>query len=222
MKKILASFLAGLACLTASAETSVTNNPFNAPYLGIRVGADVVCPGDMKSDNVSIDMFSNGGGIEFGAVYNIPLVANLYIEPGVNLYYNSYSIKKEWLSLLDNDGDITGVSERRFGFRIPVMLGYRFDLTSDVNVSVFTGPELEIGLSGKEKVKGRMLSLSGDLYGDDGSFNRTNVLWGLGASVGYRHFIFGIKGGIGMANMLSDSDVTMRENRVTFSLGYNF
>jgi len=31
-----------------------------------------------------------------------------------------------------------------------------------------------------------------------------------------------VSGGIGMLNMLSDSDVKFHENRVTFSIGYNF
>ena len=102
------------------------------------------------------------------------------------------------------------------------MAGYHFDFTEDIRVSVFTGPELEIGLWAKEYINGRNFEVSGSLYGEDAAMNRVNLLWGIGAGVSYRHFYFGIKGSIGMLNMLNDSDVTFRENRATLSIGYNF
>lgn len=52
--------------------------------------------------------------------------------------------------------------------------------------------------------------------------NRVNLLWGIGAGITYQHFYFGVNGGIGMLNMMDVPDVKFHENRVTFSLGYNF
>ncbi|MDE6224807.1 MAG: hypothetical protein K2M25_01560, partial [Muribaculaceae bacterium] len=91
-----------------------------------------------------------------------------------------------------------------------------------IKVSVFTGPELEIGFSAKEYVKGHNIEMSGSVYGDDGGYNRVDLLWGIGVGISYQHFYFGISGGIGMLNMLSDSDAKFHENRATFSFGYNF
>lgn len=106
--------------------------------------------------------------------------------------------------------------------RIPVIAGYHFDFTQDLKVSVFTGPELEIGFSAKEHLKGQNISLSESVYGDEGGMNRVNLLWGIGAGITYQHFYFGVNGGIGMLNMNSESDVKFHESRVTFSVGYNF
>lgn len=221
-KQIIALSAALLACLSAGAQSSIVNNPNNKAYFGLRVGGDITCPGKMKSENVGIDIFKNGGGIEFGGVYNIPVVANFYVEPGVKLFYDTYSMKKDFVELFQDDIIIDGYSIRKFGMRIPVMAGYHFDFTDDVKVSVFTGPELEIGFSAKEHITGRNYDASESVYGDDGGMRRVNLLWGIGAGIAYQHFYFGVNGGIGMLNMMTESDVTFHESRVTFSVGYNF
>lgn len=64
--------------------------------------------------------------------------------------------------------------------------------------------------------------MSESVYGDDGGMKRVDLLWGIGAGLSYRHFYVGLSGGIGMLNMLDDSDVKFHENRVSLSLGYNF
>ena len=209
--------------LPVCAQNPVNNNPDNKPYWGIRVGADIVDPGSIEwADGVGISLFSNGAGIEFGGIFNAPIVANFYLEPGLKLYYDTYSAKN--ISFIDDDFESGYLKDsfRKFGFRIPVMAGYHFDFTEDIKVALFTGPELEVGLSGKEHIKGGNVKVSQDLYGDEGGMRRVNLLWDFGASVSYKHFYFGVNGGIGMLNMTSVPDISFHENRVTFSLGYNF
>lgn len=223
MKKFIAAIiLAALAGASALAQNSIVDNPDNEAYFGVRIGGDVTCPGNITEDNISISFFNNGGGIEFGGIYNVPLVANLYIEPGLKLFYDTYSVKDEFILDIEDDIIFNSVSFRKFGMRIPVMAGYHFDFTSDIKVYAFTGPELEIGFTDKEYIKGHNIELSGSVYGKDGIFNRANLLWCIGAGVSYKQFYFGINGGIGMLNMQKDSDGKFHENRVTFSVGYNF
>lgn len=203
-----------------SAQSSIVNNPANKGYFGVRVSGDIACPGKVKSGSVSMDMFSVGGGVEAGVIYNAPIVANFYVEPGVKLFYNTYSVKKDLLDFFEDYVD--GISYRKFGMRVPVQLGYHFDFTDDVKVSVFTGPELEIGFVNRCCAKGDGYSESVDAYGDEGSMNRVNVLWNIGAGVTYGQFYFGVTGAIGMCNMVDDSNIKFHENRVSLSLGYNF
>lgn len=205
-----------------AAQSSIFNNPANKAYFGIRVGGDITCPGKISEDHVGLDVFKNGGGVEFGGIYNVPVVANFYIEPGLKLFYDTYSVKDDWLDMVGEGSVMTSNSIRKFGMRIPVMAGYHFDFTEDIKVSVFTGPELEIGFVAKEHVKINNVESSESVYGDDGGMNRVNVLWGFGAGVSYRQMYFGVNGSVGMANMISDSDAKFHENRVTLSLGYNF
>lgn len=210
------------ACTSVIAQNIIVNNPDNKAYFGIRVGGEVTCPGMISVYNVGISVFKNGGGVEFGGIYNLPVFANFYIEPGLKLYYNTYSLKDEFVEALKDDIIFNSVSLKKFGMRIPVMAGYHFDFTNDIKASVFTGPELEIGFSAKEYVNGYNIEMSENLYGEDGGMNRVNLLWCIGAGISYQHFYFGVNGGIGMLNMLSDSDAKFHENRVTFSVGYNF
>ena len=222
MKKILVSaVLTAIGCISVAAQGNIFNNPANKPYFGVRLGGDITCPGDFKADKVGVSVYKNGGGFEFGGIYNLPIIANFYIEPGLKLYYDTYSMTDDWLEIMSNF-DIDSASIRKFGMRIPVMAGYHFDFGSNVKVSVFTGPELEIGFVAKEHIKASVVSSSESVYGEDGGMNRIDLLWGIGAGVSYQHFYFGINGGIGMLNMLSDSDAKFHENRVTIGVGYNF
>lgn len=218
-KTLISSCLILSACFTCAAEGTVFNNPNNKVYFGLRLGGEITCPGALKEDNIGIKMYKNGGGVEFGGICNIPVVSNLFVEPGVKFYYNTYSVKKEFLNLVDDH--VNSVSNNKFGMRIPVMVGYGFDFTQDVRLSIFTGPELEIGFSAKESVKENHVSVSENLY-EDGGLRRTDLLWGFGAGVTYQKFYVGISGGLGMLNMIDDDDVKFHENRVTISLGYNF
>ncbi len=223
MKKFLLSILfVTAASISVMAQNTIVNNPDNKAYFGIRVGGEITCPGKITEHNVGISVFNNGGGVELGGIYNIPVVANFYIEPSLKFFYNTYSLKKEFVEVLQDDIIFNSMTLKKFGMRIPVMAGYHFDFTKDIKVSVFTGPELEIGFSGKEYINGHNIEMSESIYGDNGGMNRVNVLWGIGAGISYQHFYFSANGGIGMLNMLSGSDAKFHENRVTFSVGYNF
>ncbi len=222
MKKYLISTVMVFATLLPGvAQSNIVNNPDNKAYFGIRVGGDITCPGKISAESIGVSVFKNGGGIEFGGKYNIPVVANFYIEPGLKFFYDTYSMKEGFVDELEDDIIFNSVSIKKFGMRVPVMAGYHFDFTKDIKVSIFTGPELEIGFSAKEYIKGHNIDMSESVYGDDGGLNRVNLLWGVGAGISYQHFYFGVTVSIRKLNMRSDADALFHENRVTFSVGYN-
>lgn len=223
MKKLITMFCAAaIGVAAASSQSSVFSNPDNKGFFGIRVAGDIVCPGEASSGIVSIDMFNVGGGVEFGAVYNAPIVANLYIEPGLKLFYDTYSVSKDIIDIYEWYYGIESISFRKFGMRVPVQFGYHFDFTKDIRLSVFTGPELEIGLSNKCHGKAGGYSESVNAYGDEGTMNRVNVLWNIGAGITYDRYYFGVTGAIGLCNMINEDNIKYHENRVSISLGYNF
>lgn len=219
MKKFLV--LIGAMLLGASAlnaQCTIVDNPDNKGYFGVRVSGDMVCPGTLWIfENDGRKMYDIGGGFEAGVIYNAPIVANFYVEPGLKLFYNTYSVREDALSM-----DLRSESLRKFGMRVPVEFGYHFDFTPDVKLSVFTGPELEVGITSRVCWKGIGYSESVSVYDKDGGMNRVNVLWDFGAGITYDHFYFGVTGAIGMCNMIDDSDFTFHENRVSFTVGYNF
>lgn len=234
MKKIILAAFATFAFYGAANAQSVSlNSGDNKPYFGIRVSGDITCPQDLEAPledlngdvfKGKLDAFKVGGGLEVGAIYNIPLFMNLYIEPGVSLFYNSYGTKKEYYKAVDDDAK--GFSFRKFGFRIPVLVGYHFDFSSDLKVSVFTGPEMEVGLYGQSCLNYKHSQLRSDLYVDKNEYilaqNRFNMYWDFGVGVNWQKYYFGFKGGVGMCNMLKAPGMKLRENRVALTVGYNF
>lgn len=223
MKKIILSLsLIVMAGVSAMAQNTILSNPDNKVYFGIRAGGEITCPGNFSVANVGVSIFKNGGGMELGGICNIPVVANFYVEPGLKFYYDTYSLKSEYMEAIQDDIVINSVIIKKFGIRIPVMAGYHLDFADNIKVSMFIGPELEVGMSAKGYVKGHNIDMSENLYGEEGGMKRIVLLWGIGAGISYQHYYFGVNGGIGMLNMLSEPNLKFHENRVTFSIGYNF
>jgi hypothetical protein len=235
-KHLIALALLAAGCGVASAQSEIVYNPNNQPYFGVRASLDVTCPSDVKVGNygLSLDMLNNGVGFSVGAIYNVPVYYNLYFEPGVNIYRHNAKYNLNGLNSFDDSYDKVTLGE--WGFEIPLMFGYHFDF-SDLRLSVFTGPEFRIGLSGKThyttyinnvKMKG-----SESMYGDDGAYNRADVSWRLGVGLTYDRYYFAVSGGLGLTNWLNDVEsfdgdttggakLSMHRNTVSVSIGYNF
>ncbi len=212
-----------IAGFTAMAQDTEGDTPEHKGYFGIRLGAELTCPGEISSGNISMTAFKCGSGVEFGGIYNYPLSSRFCIEPGVMLFYNSYSLIDSYLKNISGGYNIKSVTMKKFGMRVPVRIGYHFDLKNDIKLHIFLGPELEIGLSGKECVKNKSnVEVSESYYGADGGMNRVNLLMCLGVGITYRQYYFGINEGLGMLNMFKNSNEKFHENNVVFSLGYNF
>lgn len=214
----LGAALALTAVLGAQAQSEIICNPDNKAYFGARISIDAAIPGAVKAGHVSEDMFNNGAGFSFGAIYNHPIYYNLYVEPGFSFYYNTMGTNDEYVS-----EEFQKTSLREFGFKIPVMLGYHFDF-DPVRIHVFTGPELRVGLSGKIHSKAQVgnVDMSGSTTMYD-SFNRADLAWRLGVGADWNHFNISLSGAVGMCNQLKHADgATMHRNVFNLTLGYNF
>lgn len=97
-----------------------------SPHLGLRLGLDIDCPSDMSNHGFSVDMFDAGVGFHVGGVYNIPLWRQLYFEPGIDVYYNTFGCN-DLETMIDFETVEATCSVRRFGFRIPLVVGWRWD-----------------------------------------------------------------------------------------------
>lgn len=239
MKKLLFSLsIAALAATGANAQR-IINNPDNKPFWGIRASLDISNPTELKYDDFKFDAFDKGVGFSVGAVYNIPIVANLYFEPGVSLFYNTW----KWTYIEDFIGELPSNfktkhnSLRQTGIRIPLNLGYHFDFTKDFKVSVFTGPQLEAGFSCDSYVtaEAKAGNFSKEIhvassyykdYDDEGpALNRFQAYWNIGVGFTYQKFYLGVTGQLGMTDFVHNEkgeDVKSHMNRCSIALGYNF
>ncbi len=214
--------------VSSYAASPILTNPNNRHYWGARFDIDLNIPSPYRTPIGDFD-YANGGGIGFGVIYNQPIIANLYFEPGVSFYYDTY--KADELSNADASGYITTERPKvtKTGFRIPINVGYHFDIWKNASLSFFTGPEFNIGLYAK--VKSDILNdadIDTNLYNDshvlggEGSWHRFTASWLIGVSVAVNRIDFKLTGVIGMSDLVESDKISFHENALRFSVGYNF
>ena len=235
MKRFIISALCAASAVISGLAQDMFDSGDNNARFGVRVAWDLTSPanniGKFTDEETGIvsnaDLFSNGSGFSIGGFYDIPLWKNLYFEPGLSLYYNTFGIN-EIVGLDDMDMPLTiDGSVRNLGFRIPLLAGYRFDFTEDISMSFLTGPQLNIGLNCKMHINARnnvvSVSKSTSLYEGDG-LHRLDLQWMFGVRFHYADNWFAdLTGGIGMTNLINDKDADgMHLRRNTFSIGVGY
>lgn len=218
-----------------AASSYLFDNPENEAYLGVRVAIDVTSAANGGA------FYNNKAGFSAGAVYNIPLWMNLYFEPGVSVFYNTFGTNS-WQDLVvetpvvDNagvpvigpDGEPEVISKeypyqidgsiRNFGFRIPLTVGYHFDFTEDVKVHVYTGPQLNLSVLARYHRNAVHVSgaeqpaESGSLFGTQG-FKHIDLQWAFGAGITYQDYYLSLGGAWGITDMKSSTAVLPRDLR---------
>ncbi len=248
MKKIFALLLVIVSALGVEAQ-SIFNNPDNEGYWGVRASLDLTVPSKSRvstpDGKISRSMreYEPFVGLSIGGIYNLPLVANLYLEPGLSLYYNNMLISGDAIDsyipyAYYKDVKITERTIRKTGMRIPVSIGYHFDFTPNVSMSVFTGPVFDLGFTMYYHitVDNNIVpdSYSKSLYkaktfttGD--CFNRMNLDWRVGVGVNYRKYEISLSWNQALTNSFgvakknkNDYRISLYENYLQLSFGLNF
>lgn len=242
MKKSIIALVTMALSATATNAQDIFDNPDNHSYFGVRLSYELACPGDysLSDSPLKYDLFGNGSGFSVEGIYNMPIWKNLYFQPGVGIFYNTYSINKSVVpdifdDVVDPDDNIKGASTRQWGFRIPLHVGYNFDFTPDIRVTFFTGPEVNISFKGKRHCSVSEYSVEGPLFGNSGLLNRADIKWrfGVGATLS-DHYYVAVSGAVGMCDIARDHKYTnesgitvknkyeMHGNLFDITLGYNF
>lgn len=216
MKRILFSLFLAMISLAVSAQS----------YWGIRAGWDGTFPGNWKAGDNSIKMYKAGSGLYAGAIYNYPVVGGLYIEPGAGIYYNTYRYYN--FTIVNNGFDGKQIEDpgiKKFGFRIPVRLGYFFDIfPNGGGVSIYTGPQFDLGVSAKVDISdedSKEFEFERNLYSDFHGLRRFNLSWTVGANMYIGDWVIEVTGAFGLTD-LNKSAISNRENHLMVGLGYNF
>ena len=215
MKRSLFSLLLIFMALCASAQS----------YWGVRAGWDGYFPGNWNMGGEKVKMFQRGSGFAAGVIYNHPIVGGLYIEPGVGITYNSYRWDITFSEDLNADKIIEDPKVRKFGFRVPVRLGYYFDIfPSGGGVSIFTGPQFDLGVSAKLNLDDdecEVMNIDKNLYNDFWGYRRCGLSWTAGANMYIGSWVVDLCGSFGL-NDMHKGMISFREYRLTIGLGYNF
>ncbi|MDE7411205.1 MAG: PorT family protein [Paramuribaculum sp.] len=213
MKKILLTLAVILGCMNAQAY-DVFDNKDNHSYFGVRLSYELCAPTELSIDNINKqDWYNASSGLNLGVIYNMPLWKNLYFEPGLTFYYNTIGVKT------DNN-----ISIRSFGARIPLLIGYHFDILPSLQLSLFTGPEIALGFTACqwnhiESDEGNF-SIVTNAY--DSALNRFDIKWrfGVGATFLDRYYA-AISGAAGLCDQVK-GPFSAKANLFDITLGYNF
>ncbi len=215
-------FLILIAVVLSTMLNQVNSQTFSEPsgHWGIRASYNLTVPGKLTlSDDKKEDVYNAGSGFQVGVTRLVPIVSHFYVEPGAMLFFDTYSAKEDKVYLFHNG---TSASFNKFGLRIPVMLGWHFDFGAKTKLYVFTGPEFEVGFTGKVKYGQPHKDISFDVYSKDGHLRNLSGLWGAGIGVSYDKYYLGFSGDFGFTNRYNgDPNRSFRENHFMVTIGMN-
>lgn len=187
-------------------------------YFAIKTSFDVTHPAGCN------DGINNGSGLTVLGVFNVPLNRNVFIEPGVGMFYTAMGIRP-----FESGGVLYDGSVRNFGVRIPLSVGYRCGLFENFELAAFTGPVFNVNCSTKAHLEADTyppyVEASANMF--DYGWKHFDAQWGIGLSATYadRYYI-AVSGGIGMSPMATfhnaDGKHRLRRNTMSITLGYCF
>ena len=214
MKKILI-----LIALLGSALFSYAQGPW-----GVRAAFDINIPGrvggiaDTEAGNLLKERYRQGYGGTIGVVYDHWLSGSIFLQPGLSLFYDSYSYK-DLIIMEDGKGkEEKDPSLYKLGVRIPVVVGYSYSLVDVLPMRVYTGPEFNYAFAGDIRFKNR--DLVGDdwhLFGKNGDQRRFDIAWKIGLAAELDIAIVGVEAAIGVT-ALFPGNLSFRDNRVSVSV----
>lgn len=208
-KKLIISVFVLIAAMTASAGT---------PYFGARLSMDVTVPSHSKGN------YKTGSGFSVGAIYNLPVYKQFYFEPGLMFFYNTMGVKPFEINDHLYDGSV-----RNLGLRLPLNVGYDFDVLDNLTIGFFTGPWLNFNITAREHTlpdfEGPEPTSSENLF--DRGWKRFDLQWGFGLKVRFAgHYYLGLSGGLGLTPLArygsDNKPFKMYRNSFGVALGYNF
>lgn len=198
-----------------------SSNSYNEPMWGVKAMLDVNVPGKWKVNGERFEMYKKGLGGSLGAVCNLYLADNVFLEPGAFLYYDTYSST----GFVIEEGDLihsTEPSVYKIGVRVPVVIGYSFDITDNFSLNIYTGPELSYSFGGGYKVKDSQKHLldSLSLFGSDGNkgeMRRIELGWKGGIGIPVDSWMISLEATVGVTDVIN-GPISMKENRINIGL----
>lgn len=196
-----------LAAILLATAVSAQNHEKN--ILGVRAGLNL--------SSISVSAGGASASTDSRAAFHVAVVDQILLCNKLPFYLET------GLGLSSRGGKVDGTTMRPLYLQVPVLVNYHFNIKDVVTIQPFAGLYYGFGIGGKGKTGGE----KGDIFGDDGGFKRSDLGVRLGAGVVWKRIYFGLGYDIGCLNLLKDevfdgSDIKMRNNCFTISVGYNF
>lgn len=224
MKRTLIFLVSSILVFVANAQ--VDDNeilPSDRNHLTVALSYDVSIPGKWNTVSGSAKMFKPGGGVSVGADYMWLIGKNFFFEPGARIFFDSY--KYDDIVVNAGSGSYEGAETidpplRKTGIRIPLTVGYKFDIFKQGSLFLSTGSEPILGFTAKTKLDADEKEfLEEDMYKSE--MHRYDVAWDIRAAIIIDRFRVDLTGAFGMLDVMK-TNVKMHEYRVSLGLGYVF
>ena len=104
---------------------------------------------------------------------------------------------------------------------VPILLNYGIGINRDLTITPFVGPMLSLALVGNTKTSIGNSTTTSNWYGDNSRLNRFNLYAVFGADVKFSQFnLFGAYR-LGLLDLNSSDNITLKANGLFIGLGYS-
>ena len=163
---------------------------------------------------VSGNSSSNYQGFFAGFTKNFGLSKGVGVAVGAQFRMNN---KSESNTIL---GVTTTTKNSQFLVDVPILFNYGIGVNRDITITPFVGPMVSLALAGNTKVSVGSSTSTSDWYGDNSRMNRFNLYAVFGADVKFNQF--NLFGGyrLGLLDLNSSDNVTLKTNGLFVGLGF--
>jgi len=163
---------------------------------------------------VSGNNSSNYQGFFAGFTKNFGLSKGIGVAAGAEFRMNT---KSESATVL---GVTTTTKNNQFLVDVPILFNYGIGINRDITITPFVGPMVSLALAGNTKVSIGSSTNTSDWYGDNSRLNRFNLYAVFGADLKFSQF--NLFGGyrLGLLDLNSSDNITMKTNGFFVGLGF--
>ena len=191
---------------------------------GIKGNLNAELPSKWKAAHESYQAYNSGFGVSAGGLANIYLGHYFYLEPEVALFYEGYSYNNIKAVAPNSPSVNAGPNINKIGIRLPVVVGYFFNISEKWGLNVFTGPQFSYAFYGKARSDNEEIKNDKDLmsvFNGQYAQRHFDASWKIGVGFPVEHFLISLEGDIGISDMLKNT-YSFRENRVSLGITYYF
>ena len=157
---------------------------------------------------------TNYQGFFAGFTQNFGLSQGIGVAVGAQVRMNN---KSESTTVL---GVTSTTKNSQFLVDVPILFNYGIAINRDITVTPFVGPMLSLALAGNTKYTLGSSTSTTDWYGDNSRMSRFNLYAVFGADLKFNQF--NLFGGyrLGLLDLNSSDNVTLKTNGLFVGLGY--
>lgn len=183
---------------------------------------------DVNIPSGSKGLWATGSGVTVGVDYAYRLTSTWYLATGLGAYYRTFGT-----DYMVQDNSIYEGTVKNIGLRAPLMVGYEMPIASQVDMSIATGPALEVNLYARESAMpdfnqaGMNPESVGMVNLFKQGFRRVDAIWGIVLGFTFaEHYYVGLAGNVAFTPLAQygnrDNKLRIRGNSVAIKLCYKF